>query len=152
MTEAAENDRFKRLLAEQLKMNPRTWAALVERGVDELSLIVIEFSFTAPGKRQANKLLEALGKRTSFDARLLREGTLFKRHWRVIGHTKPSTASVAMLNDWVTFMVALGAETGECRFDGWGVRIPEGRPQGGQAEGLQHSFGTGSNGHRTADD
>jgi hypothetical protein len=56
-------------------------------------------------------------------------------------------ASLDMLNDWVTFMVTLGAKNGECRFDGWGVRMPDGKPQGGAAEGLEHGFAAnGSNG------
>jgi hypothetical protein len=151
MTEASADDRFKRLLAQQLEMNPRTWAALAEHGVDEQSLVVVEFSFTAPGKRQATELVNELRRRTTFSAEVLREGAVLKRHWRVVGHTRPSTASVAMLDDWVTFMVTLGAKNGECRFDGWGVRVPDGKPRGGEAEGLEHSFGTGTNGHRRAD-
>ena len=143
----APDDRFKRLLAQQLEMNPRTWAALEEHGVDEQSLMVIEFSFTAPGKKQATELVNTLRRRTTFSADVLREGTLLKRHWRVVGHTLPSTVSIAMLDDWVTFMVTLGAKYGSCRFDGWGVRMPDGKPQGGAAEGLEHGFtANGANG------
>jgi hypothetical protein len=133
-------DRFGRLLEQQLEMNPRTWAALVQHGVDEQSLLVIEFSFTAPGKKQATELVDTLRRRTTFSAEVLREGTLLKRHWRVVGHTLPSTVSIAMLNDWVTFMVTVGAKNGGSRFDGWGVRMPEGTPRGGAAEGFEHDF------------
>lgn len=145
---AAPEDRFKRLLAQQLEMNPRTWAALEEHGLDEQSLMVIEFSFTAPGKKQANELVDVLRERTTFTAAVLRDGSMLQRHWRVIGHTLPSRVSVAMLNDWVTFMVTLGAKNGACRFDGWGVRMPDGKPQGGgAAAGLDHGFtANGSNG------
>jgi hypothetical protein len=144
----APDDRFERLLAQQLEMNPRTWAALEEHGVDEQSLMVIEFSFTAPGKKQAPELVNTLRRRTTFSAEVLREGALLKRHWRVVGHTLPSTVSIAMLNDWVTFMVTVGAKNGESRFDGWGVRMPDGKPQGGAAaEGLEHGFtASGGNG------
>jgi hypothetical protein len=145
MADADEHtdDRFKRLLAQQLEMNPRTWSALEERGVDATTLLVIEFSFTAPGKRQARHLLEVLRQRTSFSARVIAEGSLFKRHWRVVGHTKPSTASVEMLNDWVTFMVTLGATHGGCRFDGWGVKVPDAQPPDeAPGERLQQGFAT----------
>ena len=146
MTPPPADEHFRRLLAQQLEMNPRTWAALQEHGVDEQSLMVIEFSFTAPGKRQATELVNVLRARTTFTAELLREGSLLKRHWRIVGHTRPSTASVAMLDDWVTFMVTLGARNGRCRFDGWGVRMPDGKPDPQQAgASLQHGFS--SNGH-----
>jgi hypothetical protein len=147
------DERFQRLLAQQLEMNPRTWAALEERGVGARTPLVIEFSFTAPGKRQAEKLVEVLGQRTNFTSELLAEGSRFKRHWRVVGHTQPAAASVEMLDDWVTFMVTLGAKNGECRFDGWGVKVPE--EQAGDAPGAQLAQGFGAlrrNGHVVADD
>jgi Regulator of ribonuclease activity B len=140
MADEHTDDRFKRLLAQQLEMNPRTWAALEKRGVDTKTLLVIEFSFTAPGRREARHLQEVLRQRTSFSAQVIAEGSLFKRHWRVVGHTKPSTASVEMLNDWVTFMVTLGAKHGGCRFDGWGVKVPDAQPREAPGEQLQQGF------------
>lgn len=142
------DERYRRLLAQQLEMNPRTWAALEERGVGAQTLLVIEFSFTAPGKQEAQELVEVLGRRTNFTTQMLTEGSRLKRHYRVVGHTQPATASVDMLNDWVTFMVTLGAKNGECRFDGWGVKVPE--EQTGDAPGaqLEHGFGAHRrNGH-----
>jgi hypothetical protein len=138
-------DRFKKLLAQQLEMNPRTWAALEEKGVDEQTLLAIEFSFTAPGKQAARTLIKVLKTRTNFVTELLADGTRWKRHWRVVGHTQPSTASLEMLNDWVTFMVTLGANNGDCRFDGWGVKVPERKTPSEQAHSLQQGFST--NGH-----
>lgn len=145
MTDA--DDRYERLLAQQLEMNPRTWAALEEHGVDAQTLLVIDFSFTAPGRRQARDLRKLLRARTNFSAEVLGEGSRLKRHWRVVGSTRPSTASVGMLNDWVTFMVTLGARHGDCRFDGWGAKIPEGEPRDAPGAELQQGFRRGSNGH-----
>lgn len=122
---------FARLLARQLECNPRTWAALRARGVDETTQLVIDFAFTAPGKQQADELLTALRRQTNFAAEVRAEGSRPRRLWRVVGRTQPSTASVAMLDDWVTFMVTTGAEHGGCRFDGWGVAVPE-RPAADQ--------------------
>jgi hypothetical protein len=140
------DDRFRRLLEQQLEMNPRTWAALRDKGVDEKTLLVIEFSFTAPGRTAARNLMKVLRARTNFSAEILSSGSLLKRQWRIVGHTQPSTASVEMLDDWVTFMVTLGAKHGDCRFDGWGVKVPERKPSGEQSSSLQQGFS--SNGHQ----
>lgn len=142
------DDRFRELLAQQLEMNPRTWSALEQRGVGPTTMLVFEYSFTAPGKRAASQLQKTLHARTNFSADMLGEGSRLKRHWRVVGHTQPSTASIDMLNDWVTFMVTLGAKHGECRFDGWGVHVPDAQPEGEPSNDLQHGFGAHRlNGH-----
>jgi hypothetical protein len=141
MADEHSDERFERLLAQQLEMNPRTWSALEQRGVGARTLLVIEFSFTAPGRRAARELVKVLGERTNFSARVVAEGPRLRRHWRVVGHTQPSTASVEMLNDWVTFMVTLGAQHGACRFDGWGVSVPEAPPADESAgDELQQGF------------
>ena len=140
MTDEPGDDRFKRLLAQQLEMNPRTWSALEERGIDARTPLVIEYSFTAPGRREARSLVTVLRARTNFSADVIPEGSRLKRQWRVVGHTQPATASIEMLNDWVTFMVTLGAKNGECRFDGWGVKVPEARPVPAPDAQLQQGF------------
>ena len=134
------DDRWERLLEQQLEMNPRTWAALEERGVNTRTLLLIEYAFTAPTKKAAQGLIKALQAQTNFTTELLAQGTILKRHWRVTGQTKPAAASVEMLNDWVTFMVGLGSKNGECRFDGWGVRVPEATPESGPMAQLRDSF------------
>jgi Regulator of ribonuclease activity B len=145
------DDRFHRLLEQQLAMNPQTWSALEERGIDARTLLVIEFSFTAPGRRQARQLVKVLRARTNFSADIVGDGPLLKRHWRVVGHTQPATASVEMLNDWVTFMVTLGAKNGACRFDGWGVKLPETQPGEAPDELPQELQGDRRNGHHVAE-
>lgn len=143
MTDADDraDDRFRRLLASQLEMNPRTWSALESRGVGARTLLVIDFAFTAPGEHEARHLLRILRQRTSFSSEVRPEGSLPKRQWRIVGQTQPTTASVEMLNEWVTFMVTLGAKHGACRFDGWGVKVPDAQPQDAPAERLQQGFG-----------
>jgi hypothetical protein len=152
MADEHSDEQFKRLLAQQLEMNPRTWSALEERGIDARTPLVIEFSFTAPGRRQARDLLKVLRERTNFSSQVIAEGPLLKRSWRVVGHTQPATASVGMLDDWVTFMVTLGARNGACRFDGWGVKVPEARPPEAVDQELQQAFAADRhNGRRAAD-
>lgn len=140
MADEPSDDRFQRLLAQQLEMNPRTWAALEERGVDARTPLVIDYSFTAPGRREAEELVRVLRARTNFSSEVIAEGPRLKRRWRVVGHTQQATASVEMLNDWVTFMVKLGAKNGACRFDGWGVKVPEAQPGDTAGEQLQQGF------------
>jgi hypothetical protein len=140
MADEPSDDAFQRLLAQQLEMNPRTWAALEERGVDARTPLVIDYAFTAPGRRQAEELVTVLRARTNFASEVVAEGPRRKRRWRVVGHTQPATASVEMLNDWVTFMVTLGARNGACRFDGWGVKVPDAKPGETAREQLQQGF------------
>jgi hypothetical protein len=140
MVDEPDDDRFQRLLAQQLEMNPRTWSALEERGVDARTLLVIEYSFTAPGRREAKSLVTVLRARTNFTSDVIAEGPRLRRRYRVVGHTQPATASVEMLNDWVTFMVTLGAKHGACRFDGWGVKVPDAKSGEPAGEQLQQGF------------
>jgi hypothetical protein len=119
------NPQFQALLDNQLQMNPQTWAALQARGVDEHTLLIIDFAFTAKGKPEAHALADFLREKTTFSSVARPErGTRFRKRWIVRGRTKPSTTSLEMLNDWVTFMVKTGYSHA-CRFDGWGVEVPE---------------------------
>jgi len=129
MTEHDHDELYKGLLANQLEMNPQTWAHLQARGVDEQTLLVLDFYYTAPGKEEADALVAFLSEKTTFSVQAVGErGSFLKKRWRVGGRTKPSTTSLAMLNDWVTFMVNAGAKHGRCHFDGWGVEISATRP------------------------
>lgn len=125
MTDGEQDDRFRRLLDQHLKMNPKTWAALAARGVNDKTLLVIDFAYTAPGEDAAEQLVATLRERTNFACEARAEDAPHGRVWRVAGHTQPSNASLEMLNDWVTFMVTTGARHGRCRFDGWGVAVAE---------------------------
>jgi len=122
------NPHFQALLDNQLEMNPQTWAALQGRGVDENTLLIIDFAFTAKGKAEAEALVSFLREKTTFSAIARAErGTSLRKRWIVRGRTQPSTSSLEMLNDWVTFMVKAGY-THACRFDGWGVEVPDTAP------------------------
>jgi hypothetical protein len=122
------NPHFQALLDNQLEMNPQTWAALQARGVGESTLIIIDFAFTAKGKMEAEALTGFLREKTTFSAIARAErGTRLRKRWIVRGRTKPSTTSLEMLDDWVRFMVKAGYSHA-CRFDGWGVEVPEAVP------------------------
>ena len=72
------NPQFQALLDNQLQMNPQTWAALQGRGVDERTLLIIDFGFTAKGKAEAKGLTSFLREKTAFSATARAErGTAF---------------------------------------------------------------------------
>lgn len=113
------------LLNLQLAMNPHTWSALLDLGVDETTLLVLEFAFDSPDQREAAALVDFLEKSTDYDVRVeaVDETTSSRQEWMVKGETKPTTLSLDVLNQWVRWMVAAGAAN-SCDFDGWGAHVP----------------------------
>lgn len=107
-------------------MNPRTWAALQEHGVDEASELRLDFFYVAPGQGEAEALGEFLRRETDYevDVHTIKKGMLSKKQWSVTGSTQPTRVSLDILNQWVGWMVAAGAENGGCEFDGWGAQAP----------------------------
>jgi hypothetical protein len=101
-------------------MNRHTWAALQAYGVTEESKLRLDFCYNAPGRDAAGALCTLLQEQTDYDARVESAGPFFRRKWRVAGTTQPTSVSLEILNQWVTWMVATGKEH-ECDFDGWGT-------------------------------
>jgi Regulator of ribonuclease activity B len=107
-------------------MNPQTWAALQEHGVDESTELRLDFFYVAPGQSEAETLGAFLRRETDYNVGVhrIRKRMLSKKQWYVMGFTQPTTTSLDILNQWVDWMVAAGAEHGGCEFDGWGAEIP----------------------------
>lgn len=105
-------------------MNTQTWAALQEHEVDELTELRLDFFYVARGQSEAEALGEFLRRETDYDVdvRSIRKGMLSKKQWSVTGSTQPTMVSLDILNQWVGWMVAAGAENGGCEFDGWGAQ------------------------------
>jgi hypothetical protein len=124
-----EPDRFDHLLKAHLDVNPKSWAAMELRGVDETTPLQLDFEYTAPGEAEVRSLLAHLRGCTDYEfkggARDNKDGT---RRWMVIGTTPPMTLSLAGLNAWVTEMVEHGRSGGPADFDGWGVSTPGDAP------------------------
>jgi hypothetical protein len=114
------------VLRQQLSMNPQTWATLQEHGVDESSEVRLDFFYVAAGQVEAEALGGFLRDETDFrvDVHSIKKGMLSKKQWSVTGSTQPTTVSLDILNQWVGWMVAAGAEHGGCEFDGWGAQAP----------------------------
>ena len=111
---------------EQLAMNPRTWAALQEHGVDETTLVTLDFFYDAPTEEAARALADFILDETDHTATVsgTKNRLTRKTRWSVSGSTEPTAISLEILNEWVDWMVAAGADYGGCKFDGWGAQVP----------------------------
>jgi len=136
-------DKYERMLHAHLEVNPKSWEALRERGVDEGTPLQLDFEFTAPGEAEVRSLLRCLRTETDYEfqggARNEKDGT---QRWMVLGVTSPMAMSLDVLNEWVTRMTSYGRDHGPAVFDGWGARTPESAPpapatpEPGAGEGL----------------
>jgi hypothetical protein len=119
-------DWYESVLTLQLKMNAMSWSALQEHGADETSQLQLDFFYVAPSEDAGNELRRFLQAETDYavEVRSQKAGVLTKRTWSVVGHTQKTTVSLEILNAWVEWMVAAGAQHGACEFDGWGAEAP----------------------------
>jgi hypothetical protein len=119
-------DEYARVLDAHLEVNPKSWAALQERGVDEDTPLRLDFEFTATDEDATRSLLRHLRTTTDYEfkggARNQEDGS---QRWMVLGTTSPMTLSLDTLNAWVTRMTAAGRDHGPAVFDGWGAGIPD---------------------------
>jgi hypothetical protein len=126
----SEPDRYERLLESHLTINPKTWAALRARGIDEDTRLRLDFEYTAPGEAEVRALMRHMRETTDYEfqggARNQKDGS---RRWLLLGSTSPATWSLEKLDAWVTEMTARGRDHGPAWFDGWGVKTPEAPPE-----------------------
>jgi hypothetical protein len=115
---------FVATLAKQLEMNAQTWRALRARGVTEQSTLTLDFSYFAPDGAAAERLRTFLVDETDYTVQVHQQKKgLLRKAWIVEGRTQPTPVSLGLLNDWVRWMAAAGAEKGQCIFDGWGTSV-----------------------------
>jgi hypothetical protein len=112
-------------LERQLAMNRQTWQALQDHGVTGESRRRLDFFYIAPGEKEANALAEFLKAETDYEVAVSSSGGGFlkKTAWGVNGTTQETELSLAILDQWVRWMVAAGNENGGCEFDGWGAPV-----------------------------
>lgn len=116
------NSRYRRILAKQLAMNPETWSTLQSHGVNEQSLLRLEFSYHAPDGIQAEALKLVLADQTDYDLRIENSDGVGVPSCAVIGATQPTAISLEILDQWVDWMVTAGLHQ-DCEFDGWGTQL-----------------------------
>jgi hypothetical protein len=109
----------------QLAMNRQTWQALQEHGVTEQSKLRLDFYYFASSEQEARELADFLQRETDYDVAISSSGGGFlkKKTWLLKGTTQETEVSLAILDQWVEWMVAAGEEHG-CDFDGWGAEVP----------------------------
>lgn len=97
-------------------MNRATWAELRKHGVIDKTQLVLEFTYLADGVDAAETLAGFLGDATDYEVRASEKS--------VEGSTQAAPIDLAVLDQWVEWMVLAGFENGRCRFDGWGTQLP----------------------------
>jgi hypothetical protein len=105
------------VLAQQLAMNPETWAVLQSHGVTEETELRLDFTYEAPDRESGDALASFLREETDYDVRADAK--------EVSGSTQGTTISAEILDEWVEWMVLAGHEHGRCEFDGWGATVPD---------------------------
>ena len=109
-------------LALQLAMNRETFSRLQEMGLKPDTQVQLDFSYIVPGKREASGLAQLLQSETDYDVEVSSTGTFFTKSWHLEGRTRETPINLPMLDQWVRWMVAAGANH-NCQFDGWGTSL-----------------------------
>jgi len=116
------NSKYNLILAKQLAMNEQTWSLLQTHGLTVDSKLRLDFFYNAPTRETAQGLCALIHNKTDYKVRVVSHRRLFRREWGVNGTTQLVSVSLQILNEWVAWMVAAGAEH-SCDFDGWGASI-----------------------------
>src|SRR3954471_21101113 len=106
-------------LKEQLARTRMTWARLREHGVTDGNELQLDFFYAAPTHARAAELKSFLEQETDYESSV----TADRDQWILRGHTQPTSLSLAIVEQWVDWMVSAGLRF-ECVFDGWGAEIP----------------------------
>lgn len=112
------------IVVHQQELNEATWATLQSNGVGEHTRLRLDFTFYAPDRAAAERLLAGLRARTDYVVEAVAPSSeSASSSWKVIGLTQGTTVSGEILDDWVRWMTVAGWAYGECRFDGWSTAV-----------------------------
>ena len=114
------------MLELQLAMNVQTWNVLRQHGVTEQTDLRLDFSYDAPTRAAADKLVKLLRDETDYT---VAEPSPSDTGYLVSGTTQETQVSLDILNQWVEWMHAAGRQSDGCEFDGWGAQVPKNVPQ-----------------------
>jgi len=104
------------VIERQLSKTRATWEELELHGVTDSTELRLDFTYEAPTGEAAGELSAFLRSAIDYDVRADVAS--------VTGTTKPSALSLAVIDDWVAWMVRAGDEHGRCKFAGWGTTLP----------------------------
>jgi hypothetical protein len=112
---------YEQLLDLQLQRNRDAWAKLREHDIADDSKLRLGFVYLAPAEPQARELAAFLQAETDYDVRARTRPE--DAAWVVVGTTQPTPVSLELLDEWVTWMIAVGAAEGPCAFDRWAAQL-----------------------------
>jgi hypothetical protein len=127
---ANEPEWYEQLLALALERNPGLWDELREQGMTDDSELRLAFLYVAPGEAEAEQLADFLRAQTDYEVRAhsQRENPRAEREWFVAGVTQPAILDLETVDAWVEWMIAAGAASGPCAFDGWAGQVAGAAP------------------------
>ena len=117
-----QDSHYEDALARQLAMNRKTWLALKEHGIAEGAKLRLDFSYNAPNREAAEKLVSLFRGKKDYEVAARSSGSFIRRKWYVEGRTHEIALSPEILDQWVTWMVTAGKGQ-RCEFDGWGTSL-----------------------------
>jgi hypothetical protein len=115
----SEEDRLVRAVGIQLMNNMQIWGELQQQGAGDEPELRLTFAYVAPGEAEAEQLAAFLEAETDYELHVRRRGRIGGRRWFVAGATQPAPVSLDTLDAWTGWMIAAGAQHGQCAFDGW---------------------------------
>ena len=109
------------ILAVQIAMNRQTYAMLQESGLQDDTVVRLDFTFVAPDRSTATALKSFLDKNDCVTVEVVPGSA---GEFEVTGQSLPTTLTLDLLDQWVSWMVEQGVAR-DCEFDGWGALVPE---------------------------
>jgi hypothetical protein len=94
-------ERYRKLLAEQLRANSTIWSTLTSHGVTTDTLLRLDFFYYAPSQSSAAALETLLHEQTNYDIDAVQQDASTPELWVVQGRTQVTKVSPAILDQWV---------------------------------------------------
>lgn len=114
----SQYEQMQAILERQLSMTRTTWSRLGAHGFHDGQSLVLDFFFGSPSYEQAKDLRDFLLSETDYDVHVTADQDV----WTVHGSTQSTPVSLAILEQWVDWMVSVGFRY-DCVFDGWGAEV-----------------------------
>lgn len=104
------------ILARQLAMTDETWERMLQVGFVPERPISLEFFYLFGSKAEAEGLRDFLSGEVEYESVVHAHAD----EWKLSGRTTEGIVNIAVLREWVEWMVLAGFQFGGV-FDGWGA-------------------------------